>query len=126
MLSDTGIEVQVIEPVMRGDSIVSSSRIRACIQEADFAEARAMLLAAHALDLRGVPLRPSGPGRLLVQRRDMPQVLPRQGEYRVVCAGSAGERPGTVKVGAESIQIAAEGRGDTTTVIFGETNERRY
>ncbi len=118
MFSDTGTEVQVAEPVLRGNSIVSSSRIRAAIREADFAEAHAMLIEAYALDLRGVPARPAGPGRLSVQRRDITQVLPKQGSYPVLCAGAAGERPGTLRVGTESILVAAEARGDVTTVMF--------
>jgi hypothetical protein len=53
-----------------------------------------------------------------VQRRDVQQCLPNPGDYPVTCAGSAGERPGRLHVGAESLVIAAEGRGDITTVIF--------
>jgi riboflavin kinase/FMN adenylyltransferase len=121
ILAGTGIELQVTEPVMRGDSIVSSSRIRSSIQDGDFAEAHAMLLAAYALDLRGVPVRPSGPGRLLIRRRDLPQCLPRAGEYRVVCAGSSGEKRGTLRVAAESVVIASESRGDCTTIAFSES-----
>ncbi len=79
-----------------------------------------MLLAAYAVDLRGVPTRPAGPGRLLVRRRDVPQVLPKPGEYRVICTGSAGERPGTVRIEAESIHVAARGGGDITTVQFSD------
>jgi len=118
MLSDTSTDVQVTDPVFRGESIVSSSRIRATIREADFAEAAAMLLAPYALDLRGVTLHPSGPGRFSLQRRDVAQVLPKPGEYAVVCAGAAGERPGRLHVGAESLALTAEGRGDITTVLF--------
>ena len=62
MLVDTGIEVRVTDPVLRGDAIVSSSRIRKTIQEGDFAEARAMLLADYSLDMRGVDCRGEGPG----------------------------------------------------------------
>jgi riboflavin kinase/FMN adenylyltransferase len=118
MLSDTSTDVQVTEPVFRGESIVSSSRIRATIREGDFAETAAMLMAPYELDLRGVTLHPSGPGRFFLQRRDIAQVLPNPGDYTVVCAGAAGERAGRLHVGAESLALAAEGRGDITTVIF--------
>jgi riboflavin kinase / FMN adenylyltransferase len=118
MLSDSAIDVQVTEPVYRGDGIVSSTRIRGSILEGDLDEARAMLLAPWELDLRGIPLRPSGPGRFTLQRRDTAQVLPREGEYRVLCAGSSGERPGVLRAGADSLAIATEARGDITTVIF--------
>jgi riboflavin kinase/FMN adenylyltransferase len=121
ILSDTGTELEITEPVMRGSGIVSSSRIRTCIREADFAEAQAMLLAAYELDMRCVPMRPAGPGRFVAARRDIAQVLPKEGEYGVLCAGSAGERPGTLRVGAESIQIAAAGRGDITNVMFARS-----
>ena len=60
MLSDTGTEVQVTEPVLWDDRVVSSSRIRKTIQEASFSEARAMLAAAYSIDLRGIR---TGPDR---------------------------------------------------------------
>jgi riboflavin kinase / FMN adenylyltransferase len=118
MLSDTSIDVQVTEPVSRGATLVSSSRIRGAIRDGDLAEAKAMLLAPYALDLRGIPLRPSGHGRFSLLRRDTAQVLPRAGEYPVLCAGSSGERPGVLHVGAESLVIATGARGDITTVLF--------
>jgi riboflavin kinase/FMN adenylyltransferase len=118
MLSDTSTDLQVTEPVFRGESIVSSSRIRATIRDGDFAEAGAMLQAQYALDLRGVPVHPSGPGRFSLQRRDIAQVLPKPGDYTVVCAGAAGERAGRLRVGSESLALTAEGRGDITTVLF--------
>jgi riboflavin kinase/FMN adenylyltransferase len=85
MLFDTGIEVQVSQPVLRDNAVVSSSRIRKSIQEADFAEARAMLLADYSLDLRGAAGRRWGAGTTLFERSEIEQVLPAPGRYKVQC-----------------------------------------
>jgi len=80
MLFDTGIEVQVSPPVFRDNAIVSSSRIRKTIQEADFAAAREMLLADYSLDLIGMSCRLDSSR---YSRSDIGQVLPPPGRYHV-------------------------------------------
>ncbi len=105
MLFDTGIEVQVSPPVLRDNAIVSSSRIRKTIQEADFAEAREMLLADYSLDLRGITGRPEGAGAARYSRSDIEQVLPRPGRYdvRLRCGGR--QRDGELLVSDDSILL---------------------
>ena len=63
MLSATGIEVLVTEPVLFGGSMVSSSRIRAAIRGGGLSEAREMLACRHAIDLRAA-------GRPVIERED--------------------------------------------------------
>ena len=118
MVSAAAIDVQVTEPVFRGDAIVSSSRIRATVRGGDFAEARAMLMADYALDLRGVAVRPAGPGRFSVLRRDIAQVLPETGDYPVLVTGADGERSGRLQACTESLTLSAPGAGAVASIVF--------
>jgi riboflavin kinase/FMN adenylyltransferase len=108
MLSDTGIEVLVTEPVLRGGSMISSSRIRAAIRSGDLGEAREMLGASHAIDLRGIAQQGTG-GMVRVARQDIVQVLPPDGEYTVAFEGPAGAQPGTCSVSRDALTLAAPG-----------------
>lgn len=118
MLSTTGTAVQVTEPVLWSGSIVSSSRIRKTIKDAEFSEAKAMLAAAYSLDLRGIPAETLGRGVLRVASGDLTQVLPKPGTYAVACTGPAGERPGELTVGQGALTLAAADCNDITMVIF--------
>ena len=119
MLSGTGTDVQVTEPVFWGERIVSSSRIRTTIQEGDFSEANAMLATAYGLDLRDVPAHPEGVGKLYFSKKDLKQVLPRQGVYAVNCGRDGAGRPGELTVGEDSLTLAMPGGNDIETVYFG-------
>jgi riboflavin kinase / FMN adenylyltransferase len=118
MLSTTGTEVQVTEPVLWGDSIVSSSRIRKTIKDAEFSEAKAMLAADYGVDLRGIPTDTIQRGVVRIARGDLTQVVPKPGIYQVLCAGRAGQRPGELTVGEEFLTVAAADCNDITTVFF--------
>lgn len=112
MFSDTGIEVLVIEPVLRGGSMVSSSRIRAAIRAGDLGEARQMLTAGHAIDLRGIGKRITT-GTVRVSRGDIAQVLPPEGEYAVAFDGPSGTRPGQCTIDDDSLTLSVECTGAT-------------
>jgi riboflavin kinase/FMN adenylyltransferase len=118
MLFDTGIEVQVSKPVLRGSAVVSSSRIRKTIQEADFAETRAMLLADYSLDLRGVFGKSDGAGATRYERSDIEQVIPRPGKYKVMCECVGAQIAGEFEVLEGSLLLMTEGREQATTIIF--------
>jgi riboflavin kinase/FMN adenylyltransferase len=118
MLSDTGIEVLVTEPVLCGGSMVSSSRIRAAIRGGQLAEAHEMLGARHAIDLRGIGNRSSNGSLLRISRSEIVQVLPPPGEYAVSCEGPAGSAPGTCRVDNDSLTLAAGNGGSATMVVF--------
>jgi riboflavin kinase / FMN adenylyltransferase len=109
MLFDTGTEVQITEPVLWGGSRVSSSRIRKTIKDAEFSEAKAMLSAAHCLDLRGLEAGDGGDGFLRIERPAVAQVLPKPGRYPVRCIGEGAEGPGVLTVGTDHLDIAAAG-----------------
>ena len=118
MLFDTGTEVQVTEPVLWGDSIVSSSRIRKTIKDADFCAAKAMLAAGYSLDLRGIPVRAAGEETLRIARSDLTQVLPKPGNYAVACTAANGKRAGRLVVGVDTLTLAAATGEEITTVEF--------
>jgi len=124
MLSDSGIDVQVVEPVVWGGGIVSSSRIRTAIAHADFSATRAMLASDYGIDLKGMDVRSDGTGSVAVARRGVRQVLPRGGSYTVTCVGAAGRRPGLLTVDADHVTITTEDCSDITSVDFTETGER--
>ena len=118
MLADTGTEVQVTEPVLWGDRVVSSSRIRKTIQEASFSEARAMLAAPYSLDLGGVHVDRIGTHAVRVARSDVKQVLPRDGRYRVTCNGETGPAEGEIEIRESVLTLDSPAPDGTTTVIF--------
>jgi riboflavin kinase / FMN adenylyltransferase len=118
MLSDTGTEVQVTEPVLWGDSIVSSSRIRKTIKDAEFPEANAMLAAAYCLDVRGVPKAHRREGSMSIPRSCLSQVLPKTGVYPVRCAGEAAAGPGVLTIADDQLSLAAAGCESISSVIF--------
>jgi riboflavin kinase/FMN adenylyltransferase len=118
MLSGTGIELLITEPVLRGGSLVSSSRIRTAVREGRFAEAREMLDADYAIDLRGVTRRSSNGSVLRVSRRDIGQVLPPAGEYPVRSESPAGMMRGTCRIDNEWLTLAADNCGSAAAVIF--------
>jgi riboflavin kinase/FMN adenylyltransferase len=118
MLSNTGTEVQVTEPVLWGQKIVSSSRIRKTIKDADFSEAKAMLAQPYSIDFRGIPVRREG-GCLKVRRTDVVQVLPKDGTYDVACVTTAGRQPCRLVVGVDvTLSSAAEYGGDILEIVF--------
>jgi riboflavin kinase/FMN adenylyltransferase len=122
MLRGSGTEVRVTGPVLHREGVVSSSRIRKSIQSASFAEAREMLCADYALDLRGLPVTRQG-GVSRFPRKAVAQVLPQSGSYAVTCTGgAAGSRyRGELTVEEDSLALAcaecAQGAG-TTFAIF--------
>lgn len=119
MLAHSGTDVQVTEPVFWGERIVSSSRIRTTIQEGDFSEAKAMLVTAYGLDLREVPSHPESAGKLHFSKKDLKQVLPRQGVYAVDCGDTAAARPGELIVGEHALTLVVPDGHEIETVYFG-------
>jgi riboflavin kinase / FMN adenylyltransferase len=122
MLSDTGTEVQVTEPVLWGDRVVSSSRIRKTIQEASFSEAHAMLAAAYAIDLRGAHADRIGAHAIRVGGKELKQVLPRVGTYPVTCQGEAGPAPGEVEIRETCLILDSPVADTATSIIFELAN----
>jgi riboflavin kinase/FMN adenylyltransferase len=118
MLSDTGIEVQVTEPVLWDERIVSSTRIRSSIARGDFAGARSMLTTDYALDLRGVPGDAEGSGRRVIARSALSQVVPQPGSYAVTCIGKSGAQPGHIDMREDSLTLTTRECNDVTMALF--------
>ncbi len=118
MVFGSGIEVQVSHPVLRNSAVVSSSRVRKTIQEADFAEARAMLLADHTVDVSGVAGARRGEWTRAFQRSDIEQVLPPPGRYDVGFEHAAGQGTARLEVLADVILITTNCPGQITAVTF--------
>ena len=83
-LAESNINIRTIDPVMEGDSPVSSSRIRGAICAGNFAEA-ALLLGRNAeIDLEGFPVSRSPEGKYVIfDARNSCRILPPDGSYRV-------------------------------------------
>jgi riboflavin kinase/FMN adenylyltransferase len=124
MLSDTGIEVHVMEPVIWDEGIVSSSRIRAAIINADFTSARAMLASDYSIDLRDAARGEAAAGHLRIPRGDLAQVLPREGSFPVACVGAAGRRTGRLTIDPDFLTIEAGDCSDIISIHIMETGER--
>jgi riboflavin kinase/FMN adenylyltransferase len=118
MLSDTGTEVLVSEPVLWHGSAVSSSRVRSAIRRGDLADARDMLAAEYCLDLRGVPSRSMPGGSLRIRRADLRQVIPAAGEYAVRCQGAGGPRAGACVVTDSDLTLHAADCDNLSTATF--------
>jgi riboflavin kinase / FMN adenylyltransferase len=118
MLSDSGIEIEVTEPVSWGGGMVSSSRIRAALGRAEFADVRSMLASDYAIDLEGVAAERVDAESVRIRRVDMSQVVPPEGEYAVRCEGPLGAAAGRLLVGREWLTIFAAASGGATTVFF--------
>ncbi|HVO37455.1 MAG TPA: hypothetical protein VMV03_00360 [Spirochaetia bacterium] len=118
MLVDTGIDVRVTDPVLRGHSIVSSSRIRKTIQEGDFAEARAMLMADYSLDLRGVDSAGGRGSERRFLRRSIEQVLPAPGRYEVSVESGGRRSSAELDVGEDALTLAGGDIAEASEIIF--------
>jgi riboflavin kinase/FMN adenylyltransferase len=82
ILTGSGTELEIVPATLYQQEVVSSSRIRALIQQGCFAEVKIMLKDDFRLDLRGVSIQ-RRQGKSSVRRSEIGQVLPRNGEYRV-------------------------------------------
>jgi riboflavin kinase/FMN adenylyltransferase len=118
MLSETGIELLVSEPVLYDGTMVSSSRIRAAIRGGQLEKARQMLAEPHAIDLRGIAGRSPEGSLLRIPRNEITQVLPPPGEYRVRTESPDSGAAGTCRIDSDSLTIAAENCGGATMVYF--------
>jgi riboflavin kinase/FMN adenylyltransferase len=118
MLSKTGTEVFVTEPVHHGGSMVSSSRIRTAIRNAAFGEVQLMLDSPHVLDLRAVRKGFPNGSVLRIPRSEIDQVLPPTGEYAVRSESLTGTTSGICRVAEDSLTLAAENCSSATLVFF--------
>jgi riboflavin kinase/FMN adenylyltransferase len=100
---ELGFAVEVVPPVSAGGAPVSSSRIRAAVQRADLAEARACL--GRFYSARGVVVRGDGRGRQLgfptanLRVGEREKLVPPQGIYAVRAVLRSGTYAGALHLG---------------------------
>lgn len=101
--AELGFKVDVVAPVSAGGQPISSSRIRAAVQRADLAEARACLGRPYAV--RGVVVRGDGRGRDLgfptanLRVGDGDKLIPPEGIYAVRAQLRSGTYAGALHLG---------------------------
>jgi riboflavin kinase/FMN adenylyltransferase len=124
MLAGGPTTVQMIEPVLRGGEIVSSSRIRRAIRDGDLDGAAAMLAAPHEIDLAGAGGQDGAVLRLA--RTAVAQVLPAAGTFAVTGRGPDGDVPGTLEAATDTVVVRLAREASIATLAFGRTqgNER--
>jgi FAD synthase len=115
--SPSETELTVIPAAHYQDKAVSSSRIREAILQARFDETRQMLNEPYCLDLEGQALEVSG-RRAGLSRERIGQVLPRDGDYRVLLRSSRGEMPAEVTIDGERISWDADPDFHETEICF--------
>jgi len=81
-LTSRNIEVMIPQPLAWRNRTISSTRIRAAIQEGDFASVRMMTERAFTLDVADLPQR-TGVKAITIDKKDVQQVLPPPGSYQV-------------------------------------------
>lgn len=103
MCRGTGVELETVPPVERGDAAVSSSRLRALVAAGRVAEANALLTAAYRASGRVVTGAKRGRtlGFPTANLADIPTLVPGQGVYacRAGVAGEGRTWPAAVHVG---------------------------
>jgi riboflavin kinase/FMN adenylyltransferase len=120
-------EVSVAEPVLYDGSAVSSSRIRACIGEGAFRDAREMLGTGHCLDLRDVPAASDtlGDNRIKsIRKSDIRQCLPAAGSYPVSCEAETAVVSGLLTIHEDFVKLELESGGKITSARFLSDEER--
>jgi riboflavin kinase/FMN adenylyltransferase len=117
MLAAAGTQVLISEPVFWKGGIVSSSRIRKTVREANFSEVGEMLAAAYRVDLRDADTICEA-GGMRIARGSISQVLPDRGLYDVLCEGGGEGRPGVLRIEQGSLTLMAPHVADVTTIAF--------
>jgi len=82
---------------------VSSSRIREAIIHGRFREVRDMLNGEYRLDITEAKIEKTG-SKAAISRREIFQILPRQGSYRAMLLGPEGTELTEVRIGEERLE----------------------
>lgn len=115
--ADMRTRIETVEPVLYEGKVVSSSRIRTAIRDAEFGDVERMLGTAHTLDLRNVPRaeesRASGHQFIRMQKSDIHQCLPFPGRYPVSSEAEAARRHSSawLTVGVDAVELELPGHG---------------
>jgi riboflavin kinase/FMN adenylyltransferase len=103
MLEGSGIEVEVIQPAMHMNEVVSSSRLRSAIREGRFRQARAMLAADYTIDLHNEAEERRTGDTVTIPRSHLNQLMPKDGRYSACLLTDTGEIRAQVSVSSQSL-----------------------
>lgn len=117
-------DIRVIEPVTCKGEPISSTRIRKCIRDGEFDDARRMLGDDYKLDMR--TLRPvfRNDGTFEIERGTVKQIVPNDGKYKVVFDTDAGNTAGTVTIRGNDLGFATPEKSEYTRMISVRFIER--
>ncbi|MBP7494023.1 MAG: FAD synthetase family protein [Spirochaetales bacterium] len=115
LLEPKGIGVQILPSVRRGGEPISSTRIRNTILEGNIFTAIDLLGHPFELDLEDLPVY-TEEGRSLLERKAVPQVLPRRGTFSVEFRGPEGKRGGILEIEEEFLSWHSNGAIDA--IVF--------
>jgi riboflavin kinase/FMN adenylyltransferase len=103
VLAGSTTELEIIPATLYRQEVVSSSRIREAILQGRFDEVRDMLKDDYRLDLHPTAVRSKG-GRSYVQRLEIEQMLPNNGDYEVLFCTEKEMIPGVVEISDHELQ----------------------
>ncbi len=117
-LADSGVQVEVIEPTLFQDEVVSSSRIRREITAGRLHQACRMLGEEYSLDVSELPVRKARDGWIEAPRSEITQVLPPVGEYGVIFRTDRGKVPAKLIVADRTIRWNASLAAEAKALVF--------
>jgi riboflavin kinase/FMN adenylyltransferase len=120
MLEGSGIEIEVIQPTLFGNEVVSSSRLRSAIRNGRFTQARSMLAADYTIDLLSVKGIERQGERVSVPRRSLSQLLPEEGHYPAFLLTDTGEIKVRVSVTSRALSWESDDRRTVNEIRFVE------
>ncbi len=103
MLEGTGIDLEVVSPVLYREEAVSSSRIREAIVQGRFPDVQAMLNDSFILDLLSFRQELIANDWVGLSLEGIEQVLPAQGRYAVTMSFESSEYNDVVEIGKDKI-----------------------
>jgi riboflavin kinase/FMN adenylyltransferase len=120
MLEGSGIEVEVIQPTLYDNEVVSSSRVRSAIREGRFNQACSMLAADYTIDLLAVKeIRRKG-DTVSIPRRALSQLVPKDGQYPAFLLTDTGEMRLRVSIAARTLSWTTNDRRKVNEIRFIE------
>ncbi len=114
LLEPKGIKVQILPSVRRGGEVVSSTRIRNAILEGDMYTAMDLLGHPFELDLTDLPVY-TEEGRSLLNRKVVPQVLPKRGTFSVQYRFQGEKKKGILEIDEKFLSWHSNGSVDAIT-----------
>ena len=124
-LAEFGIRMEVVEPTLYQEEVISSSRIRREIAAGRLRQAGCMLGEEYGLDLTDLPAGQEKDGWIEVPRAEVDQVLPPVGEYEVRFLTARGTIPARLIVTDRGIRWSPQRDSEVQGLVFMEHAETR-